>query len=331
MQQLRVIGVENGSLIVVSTDGERFNLPIDEALHSKLRQNTPVAASAPKVAPREIQAQIRAGLSAEEVAKITGAPLDYIRRFEGPVLAERDHIVRTAQAVPVMTPSDGEPLGQGPTFGQVIAERLTELNASGQRWSSWKEKEGGWVVKLTFAIDHIEHDARWEFDPKKSSLTPSNTEAISLSQQEKLTDGLIPRLRAVAPAADADGARFDSAAFTRQELGQEAEPEPALRAPQSQTSSPGTDEAAVNHTEDLLEALRRRRGEREAAALGEPSPDPRSAHPSTGSIRVIDVPLDTLGGDEPQQPTRPKPVKKGRTSMPSWDDIVFGAKSDDDL
>jgi hypothetical protein len=27
----------------------------------------------------------------------------------------------------------------------------------------------------------------------------------------------------------------------------------------------------------------------------------------------------------------PKSGKKGRAAMPSWDDIVFGAKSDDDL
>ena len=331
MQQLRVIGVENGSLIVVSTDGERFQLPIDDALHSKLRQNTPVTVSAPKVAPREVQSHIRAGLSAEEVSKITGAPLDYVKRFEGPVLAERDHIVRTAQAVPVVMASDDESRAEGPTFGEIISERLAELGATSERWSSWKEKEGGWTVKLTFAIDHIDHDARWDFDPKKSALSPANTEAISLSQQEKLTDGLIPRLRAVAPASDADGARFDSAAFTRQELGQD--PEPQATAETSPFRSPAASrepsEATINHTEDLLEALRRRRGEREAAALAESSPDPRSAHPSTGSIRVIDVPLDSLENDEP--PARPKPIKKGRTSMPSWDDIVFGAKSDEDL
>ena len=41
MQDLRVIGVENGALLVASDDGTRFRLPIDDVLQSKLRQSVP--------------------------------------------------------------------------------------------------------------------------------------------------------------------------------------------------------------------------------------------------------------------------------------------------
>jgi hypothetical protein len=38
--------------------------------------------------------------------------------------------------------------------------------------------------------------------------------------------------------------------------------------------------------------------------------------------------------DEANRPTLPQPTvakgRKGRASMPSWDDIVFGARPDDD-
>ena len=54
-----------------------------------------------RLAPREIQAQIRAGLTAEDVARVTGASLEYIRRFEGPVIAEREYVVESALNVPV--------------------------------------------------------------------------------------------------------------------------------------------------------------------------------------------------------------------------------------
>ena len=94
MQDLKVIGVENGALVAVGDDGERFRIAVDEALQSKVRQvrqETP--ADAPKLSPREVQAHIRSGMSAEDVAAVTGAPLEYVQRFEGPILAEREHIV----------------------------------------------------------------------------------------------------------------------------------------------------------------------------------------------------------------------------------------------
>ncbi|MCY7412748.1 MAG: DUF3071 domain-containing protein, partial [Salinibacterium sp.] len=94
-----------------------------------------------------------------------------------------------------------------------------------------------------------------------------------------------------------------------------------------------------HQTADLLEALRRRRGERESANFDDEPPvtDPAFAHPSTGSIRLVDVPLDDflpepLSGSP--RSTAPQPGvrgKKGRAAMPSWDEIVFGARPDDDL
>ena len=60
MQDLKVIGVENGALVAVGDDGERFRIAVDEALQSKVRQvrqETP--ADAPKLSPREVQAHIQ--------------------------------------------------------------------------------------------------------------------------------------------------------------------------------------------------------------------------------------------------------------------------------
>src|ERR1700709_1787106 len=142
MQDLRVIGVENGALLVASDDGERYRIAIDEVLQSKLRQSIPDPGTGRKLAPREIQAHIRSGMSAEDVASITGVPIDYIKRFEGPVIAEREFVVTSALAVPVHTAADTGPLS-GATFGAVIRERLYDLGAINERWASWKEIGGG--------------------------------------------------------------------------------------------------------------------------------------------------------------------------------------------
>ena len=328
MQDLRVIGVESGALLVASDDGTRYRIPIDEMLQSRLRQTVTDPGVGPKLSPREIQAHIRSGMSAQDVASITGASLEYIQRFEGPVIAEREFVVQSALDVPVRMAGDTDPLSQGKTFGTAIRERLHELGAVGERWASWKEQSSGWIVKLSFTASQIDHDARWQFDPKKHSLLPLNNEAISLSQGEA-AGPLMPRLRAVDPTAHADASRFDSGAFA---IDPADSPVPAPIAKPIPIGRHEEEPVQGNQTADLLEALRRRRGERESASFDED--DARAAHPSTGTIRVIDVPMPDA--EEPSAPaaprsTQPQPrVKKGRAAMPSWDEIVFGARPDED-
>ena len=366
MQELKVIGVENGALLAASDDGARFRIEIDEVLQSRIRQAQPEQHAGPRISPREVQAHIRSGMSADEVAEVTGASVDFIRRFEGPVLAEREHVITSALAVPVHVPADVDP-GDDPTsFGTVVRERLAKLGAHGERWASWKDEEQGWIVKLEFTAEGIDHDARWGFEPRKQSLHPHNSEAMTLSQHGEVKGGLIPRLRAVGP--DSGESRFDSGAFTFDEPeGDDNDTAPQIEVlPYARTtttvSSPAVTRAAIKRadepapatgeTADLLEALRRRRGEREAATgeqerLPEPAslnPVPRSeATPTPAPPAPAAKAQATPSSEDPPGSaaralwggkSATGPVgrgKKGRASMPSWDEIVFGARTDDDL
>lgn len=350
MQELKVIGVESGSLVAAGSDGVRFRIAIDEELRSSLRQRLPEHSDEKRPSPRQIQTLIRSGMSAEEVALTTEASLEYIQRFEGAILAERNFIVSQALAVPVHTAGDIDPLEGGASFGAVIRDRLAGLNATDESWTSWKEEDGDWIVKLSFTVDEIEHDARWSFEPKKLLLAPTSSEAMTLSQHGEAPPTLIPRLRAVGKlSGEVDESRFDSGAFHF--TGREAQegrllepvppnqaPAPAARPAASQGNpasfaaiNRSTDSAPVDNsaTADLLDALRRRRGEREVAGFDdEPS---REQGP-----RLVDVPLDVFD-DQPEDPDEqahalasPRSSKKARAQMPSWDEIVFGARSDDD-
>ncbi len=395
MQDLTVVGVENGALIVSSDGGERFRVAIDELLQSTIRKGVASAQSGKKVSPREIQTHIRAGLSTFEVAELTGADVEYIERFEGPVVAERQFMVDSALRVAVQPTSPADPLGEEPTttFGDALEERLEGLDARDIRWASWKD-ETGWIVKLTFTSREIDHDARWQFDPKRHVLTPLNNEATTLSRNGELTEGLIPRLRAVSTSEGGDS-RFDSGAFERvlpaepallhDETGSEGgsadyTADAAEAAPILLSGTIGTarlkeqtkpydgfavkrapddaDTADHNQTADLLEALRRRRGERESSAGFEAE---EAEHPIFGGPRAIadatpiDTPLEGLEAElivtapvvppgeqrEPGSPphsatprttSAPKQAgaKRQRAAMPSWDEIVFGARSEDD-
>lgn len=343
MENVTIVGTEAGVLVLATESGARFALPIDDVLHREIRRAT--RQSEPTVqklaaSPRDIQAQIRAGLTAPEVAELLGIGVDDVIRFEGPVLAEREHIIGQALAVPVLIGSEVEPDAQ-PTFGTAIRAKLADLEAASERWASWKD-ENGWIVKLEFTANEVDHDARWSFDPRRSALAPLNADATQLSRQGSLPEGLIPRLRAVEAERPAspykDDSRFDSGAFGPRlvpapdaDLEDPALPERSAsavqdaaikRAPESQTTSP--------ETADLLEALRRRRGQRESAPLVELDDDVDDVSP----IALFDA-LETSQDDEQDEPEpAPEPSpdngrRRRRNAMPSWDEIVFGARTDE--
>ncbi|OJU41650.1 MAG: hypothetical protein BGN97_13370 [Microbacterium sp. 69-10] len=341
MENVTIVGTEAGVLVLATESGQRFALPIDDVLHREVRRatrETEPAAARLAASPRDIQTQIRAGLSASEVAALLGVSEADVARFEGPVLAEREHIVGQALAVPVLIGSEVEPDAQ-PTFGVAVRAKLADLQATDERWASWKD-ESGWTVKLEFTADEVEHDARWAFDPRRSTLSPLNPDATQLSRQGSLPEGLIPRLRAVdheRVSPYKDDSRFDSGAFGPRLLPRPEEE--AADAPAAEHSSAAVQAAAARRapeeshpnaeTADLLEALRRRRGQRESAPLfGE------DEHDEPAPIALFDAiedeaPAEPEPAPEPEPAEQPSGRRKRRNAMPSWDEIVFGARTEE--
>lgn len=345
MENVTIVGTEAGLLVLATESGERFALPIDDVLHREIRratrQSEPTAQRL-AASPRDIQAQIRAGLTAPEVAALLGIGVDDVIRFEGPVLAEREHVIGQALAVPVLIGSDVEPDAQ-PTFGTAIRAKLSEVEASAERWASWKD-DTGWIIKLEFTANEVEHDARWSFDPRRSALAPLNADATQLSRQGSLPDGLIPRLRAVEAERQAspykDDSRFDSGAFGPRLLpAPEADVDDSIaperstaavqdaaikRAPESATTSP--------ETADLLEALRRRRGQRETAPILDHADD---GDADQNPIALFDAFENVQSHEDDEPEVTPESSNEGngrrkrRNAMPSWDEIVFGARTDE--
>ena len=62
MQELKVIGVEEGALLVASDEGARYRVAVDDVLQSRLRQSSVEVGASRKLSPREIQTHIRAGM-----------------------------------------------------------------------------------------------------------------------------------------------------------------------------------------------------------------------------------------------------------------------------
>ncbi|MDQ1513700.1 MAG: hypothetical protein QOC59_1542 [Microbacteriaceae bacterium] len=375
MLTLSVIGVEDGAIVAASATGERYRIPVDEALRASLRDVLP-APQERRLSPREIQAHVRGGLSAQQVSALTGAPVAYVERFVGPVLAELAYIVESALAVRLPPESEG---AKPRTFGAVMGERLAALNASDVKWTSAKEPTG-WVLDVSFVADDIQHEARWLFDPKRMQLVAENTEAATLSQQG-IPAALTPRLRAIEPTmpvtiippapdaeraaavppAEPDRSRFDSAIFAFPDLqGQREQPEKHVarhgpttdqlasltrrrgqREPTVDTGSlPVTRSMSVLEGEDDDPFVRRAPVERETSApvtrgrFPERLPEQQSPEEaplrrprtrfgaeSAGQSSQDEPSTATSPIEVPAAPTRPR---RGRTTMPSWDEIVFG-------
>ncbi|MCK2027483.1 DUF3071 domain-containing protein [Microbacterium sp. SSW1-47] len=347
MENVTIVGTEAGVLVLATESGERFALPIDDVLQREIRRATRQAEpTAQKLAasPRDIQAQIRAGLTAPEVAELLGIAVDDVVRFEGPVLAEREHIIGQALAVPVLIGSEVEPDAQ-PTFGAAVRAKLAEVAATSERWASWKE-DTGWIVKLEFTANDVDHDARWSFDPRRSALSPLNADATQLSRQGSLPEGLIPRLRAVeadrTTSPYKDDSRFDSGAFGPRLV---PTPEGEVEEPSlPERSAPAVQDAAINRapdssapsaeTADLLEALRRRRGQRETSPLLEEHEESREESSPISLFEAFDdvSEPETTEPDSPRSPAEPAESggrRRRRNAMPSWDEIVFGARTDE--
>lgn len=190
MRDLRLIGVhDDGEHLVVADDaGERFRLRIDDPLRAAARRDRPRLGQLQieidgDVRPRDVQAMIRAGATAEEVAARTGWTPERVARFEGPVLAERDHVATRAQSVRLR---GSNAAGATETLGQRAAARLSErgVDAASVVWDAARDGDGQWTVSAGFLAGGRDRLATWWFDAAGMSVVARNDEAKWLSEAD---------------------------------------------------------------------------------------------------------------------------------------------------
>ena len=380
MDELRLVRREEQSLIVATETGDEFRLVVDETVLAELRSLSRRSTSDVPVRPREIQALLREGKTREEIIEITGLGEDDIERYEEPVLAERRYILERAQAVAVRTGTGEEGSEQ---FGAVISERLLTLGAEDVEWLSWRDPETGWMISLTFTSHGVEYRAEWSFEHRKGVLAPISPDAVNLSKQGEVGDRLIPKLRAVDTPEGSQ--RFDARTFDGGDANADEDDTADLSSRGVGTTHPSTKETPapdadddaefarrreieqraisttheeehhLGQTADLLDALRRRRGERESGLQGPASdqnlvtaPDASEERPAETAMTLDapdpsrtepgDLPSDLADAGAARAPAAQDSAEgserggrsKRRTSIPSWDDILFGTRSDED-
>ncbi|MFF4233797.1 septation protein SepH [Streptomyces sp. NPDC001820] len=343
MPELRVVAVSNDGtrLVLKAADSTEYTLPIDERLRAAVRNDRARLGQIEievesHLRPRDIQARIRAGASAEEVAQLAGIPVDRVRRFEGPVLAERAFMAERARKTPVRRPGENT----GPQLGEAVQERLTLRGAEKEavQWDSWRRDDGTWEVLLVYRVAGEPHSASWTYDPPRRLVQAVDDEARALIGE---TDGTIatqePSFPFVPRIARLPRDRPLDRALDRQ-----------LERPPGSPAEPEENGGERDSLTSLLEAVPSFRGDMvvpDRPAPPEPAPtepvqEPEEEEPvapaasaGAGSAyadvlmpRSVAGHRDRLTGTTDRQ-AEADGVRPGRrAAVPSWDEIVFGTR-----
>jgi hypothetical protein len=296
MRELNPIGREDDSLLLVSADGERFQVRVDETLLRTIKEHKLPDSSATNLSPREIQDAIRAGSTVAELAASSGGSLDLIERFAHPVLEELTHMIELATSVRVELPADRFNDVQKKPFGEIVEDKLFQAGASQALWSAKRGENTLWEIRVSFTLGDNETFATWTFDPKRYLLTPETSNASALSTPSSVLDS---------PLA-----------------GSQRNPNPQN----------ATEENASVVTADKLEAFRKRREQAETLDTVQPEPtvEPTEALVEEEPIELVSPDLGEEAQIEEIETPAPVETKRSRPPMPSWDQIVRGTQSDGD-
>lgn len=298
MRELNPIGRDQDQLLLVSSDGERFSVAIDETLKKTIKENRLPDLSRDELSPREIQDAVRGGATVAQLAESSGGSVEVIERFAHPVLEELAHMVELAKSIRVELPADRFNDVEKKAFGDVVEGKLLQGGASKPRWSARRGDNTVWEIMVEFDQSGDTGTATWTFDPRKYLLTPETTNAASLST----------------PSSNLDS--------------------PLSASPRATHTEAETQTSVV--TADKLEAFRKRREQTEAIVAVAVAPEEViETEVTLIEYSIEEDSQDELEniGEEPQTEVLSEPPpsesKKSRPPMPSWDEIVRGTQSDD--
>jgi hypothetical protein len=213
---LKAVGIgRDGRSILLARSGSKkgsFRLAIDEGLVEQLeaaataRRPPPEPEPAPveeapkqpaslirrptsKLTIAEIQHFLRQGKDSGWIAKKAGVPIEWVERFEGPVVWERVGMARRARKA-TMTRSR-----KGPSKLELEYAVRSNLKARGlpvpaegsdDGWDSVRRpKKKMWIVTYTFKSRGQTRNAQWEFDPEAGKIVALNDLGAELGWARK--------------------------------------------------------------------------------------------------------------------------------------------------
>jgi Protein of unknown function (DUF3071) len=281
-------------LLMTDGAGNGFELDVDHRLRAALRDDRTTGPGPREkkmestLRPRDIQNRIRSGESAESVAQAAGTNVDRIMVYAGPVLAEREHMAQRAQKGAVRRRGTADSGAR--TLGDAVALQLRPhgVNADDVEWDAWRRDDGRWVLSAEFLCDARSGQARFAFDPPGNYVLTENDDARWLIGDALETSPVAPR-------------RDDLQQARERRLTPVEDTEPTV--------------PVITHVEPP------RVEQTPAVERPAPAEQPAAQAPAEPAEPVVEEPPAA-------EVRKPAPKgKRGRASVPSWDEIMFGGPS----
>lgn len=348
---LRFLGrdAESDALLFADEEGTQYAAPLSDSLSNAILRGVSVeVVGAPKqpLTPREIQALLREGLSAEQIAEQSATDLERIRRYEGPVNAEIQRAVSRVQNSRV-----GSEAGS-PTLGDLVVDRLAQRNVDTDQvtWRAVRRSDGTWEVSAIYVEDNLERSASWTLSEPTNLAIAKDDNARALTEVTRAAEPV----RALFPPVSTQSRQSDNiqtdAALERQEQllnrlnAQRGRRQPVLLDFESEDQAPstdGVDEGGADDPETALPAATA------SVSVPVPSDAERDARPTLSDTKRPQAAATRMGsrapsgrapaaaseGKEAEVETTVLPPggpdiskRRRRTPVPSWDEIVFGSR-----
>ena len=308
--------------------------------------------------PREIQARLRAGETADEVAEAAGIPVARVARYEAPIAAERVRIVDEVRRATAPGPHRVSP---GRQLGAVVDDRLADdgLDPVMAQWLARRRPDGTWLV----TVDLADHHAEWSWDSQarrvrahdggaQRLLSPSRSSAealIAVAQATGVTTEPAPP-PAPAPVAQEPPAPLAPARAVGESTVSDTAPSrpmsprtglvvlpgegaapPASPRAQAPAATPTLDDipgtSAPGAPSDARPVPGWTPGDNEIPGSGDAPDRHQALAPSVSASDEADASADADAPAAAERPARPAAKSgKRRSAVPAWDDIVFGAR-----
>jgi hypothetical protein len=316
------LSADGKRLLLVSDKGVEFTLDIDARLRAALRGEHASLGHLEiqmdsTLRPRDIQARIRAGDTPEAVAQAAQTTVDRIMAFAAPVLAERQHIAERAQRSSVRR-KPGESASSGArTLGDAVAGHLRGLNVDPDTvsWDSRRREDGRWTLTGDFEAGKRQGSATFIYDPPGNYVTVEDDDARWLLGEQ-------------VDAGSRSPARDDLKAARGRRLSAVSE----SAQPHDELPLGSTEPGSSSLGDDAIELVSEEPGSIGAeqpveAYLDDEPPTRENPAVRDESVEEAEPTSEPVAEEEP--PARKTAKRKGRASVPSWDEIMFGGGKND--
>ncbi len=181
--ELKFVSREGDYLVFETSDGVRARTLIDDQIRDAIRKVQQSENSS--FTPREVQQQIRSGLSLEEVAANLGVPESAVEPFALPILDEIRFVLDAAL---------NTTLPDGPTM-----KRFEDMVLASDPAASFKaiKSEQGWEI-----IANGNGTYSWLFDARTRVIEPNSESARKIGKANSIRDSIFTAPAAPEPAEE---------------------------------------------------------------------------------------------------------------------------------